>query len=85
MVYCVCCFHDQDAHGRDCLWYLSGPFQSKVLDPGNILVHLMVDDTLFLLIVRVGPDLTVGVGGIKGFIERGWIWGERILSRYVFE
>ena len=40
------------------------------MDPGDILVDLMVDETLFLLIVRVKPDLTVGVGGVKGFAER---------------
>ena len=47
---------------------------------GDILVHLMVDETLFLLVVKVDPDLTVGVGGVKGFAERGWIWGEKMLS-----
>ena len=40
------------------------------MDPGDILVDLMVDETLFLLIVRVEPDLTVGVGGVKGFEKR---------------
>ena len=42
----------------------------------DILVDLMVDETLFLLIVRVEPDLTVGVGGVKGFEEREIGYGE---------
>ena len=52
---------------------------------GDLLIDLMVDDTLFLLVVRVYSDLSVGVGGIKGFSERGWTWGEKMLGRYIVE
>ena len=38
---------------------------------GYLLVGLMVDETSFLLVVRFYPDLSVGVGGIKGFAESG--------------
>ena len=52
---------------------------------GDLLVHLMVDEKLFLLVVRVEPDLTVGVGGFKGFSERGWTWGEKMFRRDVVD
>ena len=41
----------------------------------------MFDDTLFLLIVRVDPDLKVRVEGVKGFVERGWKWEDKMFSR----
>ena len=48
---------------------------------GDLIVHLMVDETLFLLVLRAESDLTIGVGGVKGFTERGWTWGEKMFSR----
>ena len=41
----------------------------------------MVDETFFLLVVQVDPELTAGVGGVKGFTERGWTWGDKMFSR----
>ena len=52
---------------------------------GDILVDLMFYETSFLLVVPVDPELTVGVGGVKGFEERGWTWEEKIFSRDIFE
>ena len=52
---------------------------------GDLLVDIMVNATSFLLVVQVKPDLTVGVGGIKGFAERGWTWGEKMFGRYIVE
>ena len=34
-------------------------FQSEVLDLGDLLVHLMVDEILFLFAVQVDPELNV--------------------------
>ena len=45
----------------------------------------MVDETLFLIIVKAEPDLMVRVGGVKGFAERGWTWVEKMLSRDIVE
>ena len=42
------------------------------MDLGDLLLYLMVDETLFLLIIQVYPDVLVRVGGIMGFVERGW-------------
>ena len=55
------------------------------MDLGDLIVDLMVDETSFLLVVRVHPYLTVGVGGVKGFEERWWKWGEKMFGRNVFE
>ena len=52
---------------------------------GDLIVHLIVDETSFILVVRVNPDFTVGFGGIKVFAERGWTWGEKIFSRDIVE
>ena len=49
------------------------------------MVNLMVDETLFLLVVQVDPDLTVGVGGFKGFADIGSIWGYKMFSRDIVE
>ena len=49
------------------------------------MVNLMVDETLFLLVVQFDPDLTVGVGGVKGFTERGWTRGHKMFSRDIVE
>ena len=54
------------------------------------IIHLlvnpgMVDDTSFLLVVRVYPDLMVRVGGIKGFTDIGCIWGDKMFGRYIVE
>ena len=51
----------------------------------DLLVDLMVDETSFILIVKVEPDLMFGVGGIKGFSERGWTWGDNMFGRYIVE
>ena len=61
--------------------YIDGPYQGEVVALGGILVELMVDDTLFLLVVRVDTDLTVRVVGVKGFAERGWTWGDKVFGR----
>ena len=45
------------------------------MDPGDLLVDLMVSETLFLLVVKVKPDLTAGVGWVKVFAEIGWTCG----------
>ena len=65
--------------------YFAGPFQGKILDLGDLLVHLMVNETLFLLVIQVSLELTVRVGGIKGFAERGCIWEEKMFSRDIVE
>ena len=52
---------------------------------GDILVDLMVDETSFLLVARVWIYLTVGVGGVKGFAERGWTCGDKMFGRYIVE
>ena len=55
------------------------------MDLGDLIVDLMVDDTSFLLVVRVHLYLTVGVVEVKGFEERGWKWGEKMFGRNIFE
>ena len=45
----------------------------------------MVDKTLFLFVARVKPDLTVRVGGFKGFEERGWKWVDKMFFRDIVE
>ena len=52
---------------------------------GDILLHLMVDETSFILVIRVEPYLTVGVGGFNRFVDRGWTWGENVFSRDIVE
>ena len=52
---------------------------------GNILLYLMVYENSFLLVVRVEQDLTVRVGGVKGFIERGRTWVDNMFSREIVE
>ena len=65
--------------------YIDGPYQGEVVALGGLLVELMVDDTLFLLVVRVEPDFTVRFGGVKGFEDIGWTWGEKMFGRDIFE
>ena len=58
------------------------------MSPIYLLVYLMVDETLFFLVVRVKPDLTVGVGGVggvNGFADRGWTWIEKMFSRDIVQ
>ena len=55
------------------------------MDLGDLLVYLMVYETLFILVVRVETDLTVGVGGVKGFSYRGWTWGEKMFIINIVE
>ena len=65
VVHHICRFSLLRCTWRDFLWYLVFPFQGKVLALGDLLVYLMVDETLFLLVVRVDPDLTVGLEGSR--------------------
>ena len=51
----------------------------------NIPVDLVVYETSFLLVVRVDPDLTVRVVGVKEFSERGWTRGKKMFVRYIVE
>ena len=53
--------------------------------PRYLLVDFLVDDTSFLLVVRVDPDLAVGVVEDKGFVERRWTWGEKMFGRDIVE
>ena len=55
------------------------------MDLGDLLVDLMVYETSFILVVRAKTDLLVRVGGVKGFSERGWTWGEKMLGRDIVE
>ena len=52
---------------------------------GYLLVDLMVDETSSLLVVLFYPYLTVRVGGIKGFSERGCTWEDNMFCRYIVE
>ena len=52
---------------------------------GDLLIHLMVNYTFFLLVVQVELYLTVGVRGVKVFAERGWKWGEKMFGGDILE
>ena len=52
---------------------------------GDLLADLMVDETLFLIVVQVEPDLTVRVGGVIGFAERWQTWVEKMFGRDIVE
>ena len=45
----------------------------------------MVNMTLFLLVIQFQPHLTVGVGVVEGFEERGWTGGYEMFIRYIVE
>ena len=52
---------------------------------GDLLLDFMVNETSFLLVVQVDPDLTVGVGDVKVFVEREFTWGDKMFSRDIVE
>ena len=48
---------------------------------GDIILYIMFNETMFLLVVQVDPDLTVGVGGVEIFAERGYTLGDKMFGR----